>query len=140
MTKNNDNLNIVPKKKVYNAAKEISSLNVSEAAVERVQEALNLLGVAIIKSAFAEAVYNQRKTILEKDVDCALDSFYNYLYVFDQIFSEDDEQNDDFVFSAGNKSPETIGIVIPITNIKTNVNITIFDFLMLSITTSFLFW
>lgn len=98
LTKNNDNFNIVPKKKVYNAAKEISSLNVSEAAVERVQEALNLLGVAIIKSAFAEAVYNQRKTILEKDVDCALDSFYNYLYVFDQIFSEDDEQSDDFVF------------------------------------------
>ena len=80
LTTNNDNFNIVPKKKVYNAAKEISSLNVSEAAVERVQEALNLLGVAIIKS------------------DCALDSFYNYLYVFDQIFSEDDEQSDDFVF------------------------------------------
>ena len=98
LTKNNDNFNIVPKKKVYNVAKEISSLNVSEAAVERVQEALNLLGVAIIKSAFAEAVYHQRKTILEKDVDCALDALYNYWSVFDQIFGEDDEQNDDFMF------------------------------------------
>lgn len=98
MTKNNDDFNIVPKKKVYNVAKEISSLNVSEAAVERVQKALNLLGVAIIKSAFAEAVYNQRKTILEKDVDCALDAFYNYLYVFDRIFEEEDEQSDDFSF------------------------------------------
>ena len=62
------------------------------------QKALNLLGVAIIKSAFAEAVYNQRKTILEKDVDCALDAFYNYLYVFDRIFEEEDEQSDDFSF------------------------------------------
>lgn len=98
LTKNNDDYNIVPKKRVYNVAKEISSLNVSELAVERVQEALDLLGVAIIRSASAEAIYNQRKTILEKDVDCALDAFYNYLYVFDRIFEEKDEQSDDFSF------------------------------------------
>lgn len=92
----NDKYNIVQKKRVYNAAKDVSSLNVSDAAVEKIQKALNLLGFAIIKSAFAEAVYNQRRTMLEKDVDCALDAFYNYLSVFDDIFNEDDEQSDDF--------------------------------------------
>ena len=98
MQKNNDDYKIVQKKRDYNVSKDISSLNVSDAAVEKIQKALNLLGVAIIKSAFAEAVYNQRKTMLEKDVDCSLDAFYNYLYVFDEIFSEDDEQDNNFVF------------------------------------------
>lgn len=87
---------IVKKTRVSNVAREMSSLNVSDVAAEKVQRALNLLGMAILETASAGAIYNQRKTIMEQDVDVALDAFYNYLDVFDKIFNEDDEQNDTY--------------------------------------------
>lgn len=99
MYKNDDDVyNIVKKKRLHKIAREISALNVSEVAVEKIQLTLNLLGEAMIKSADANARYNQRKTILEKDVDVALDNFYNYLSIFDKIYEEDFEQEDDFFF------------------------------------------
>ena len=87
---------IVKKTRVVNVAREISSLNVSDVAAEKVQRALNLLGMAILETASAGAIYNQRKTIMEQDVDVALDAFYNYLDVFDKIFNEEDEQDDTY--------------------------------------------
>lgn len=93
-----DIYNIVQKKRLYSFAKEISSLNVSDTAIERIQLMLNLLGEAMIKSAEANAIYNQRKTIMDRDVDVALDNFYNYLSIFDRLYEENDEQSDDYFF------------------------------------------
>lgn len=93
-----DYYEIVQKTRVRNVAREVSPLNVSDMAAEKIQKALNLLGMAIIESASAEAVYNQRKTIMEYDVDSALEALYNYLYVFDKIFEDDFEDNDNSFF------------------------------------------
>lgn len=76
---------------IYNYMKDSTDINVSHDSVTKVQKALNCLGNAIIQSAYVNAVVNNRKTILETDVDCALDSLYNYFEAWDEIFSEDVE-------------------------------------------------
>lgn len=84
-------INIVARRRLGNMLRDVSSLSVSDAATERVQIALNLFAKAIAETAAASAIYNNRKTLMKKDVDVALEGFYNYLHVFDELFSEEDD-------------------------------------------------
>lgn len=68
-----------------------NNIKVSSDAVIKIQKALDILGVAIIESAYTIAVLNNRKTIQESDIDGALEALYNYSEAWDSIFEEEDE-------------------------------------------------
>lgn len=92
-------VNIVKHTAIHKAMKEISDINVSSDASEKMKNALNYLGLAIIESAHINALLSGRKTLLEQDVDIALESLYNYSEAWDRIFAPPDDasyQEDDF--------------------------------------------
>lgn len=76
---------------VHRVMKNISNMKVSSDAVIKIQKALDMLGVAIIESAYTIAVLNNRKTIQESDIDGALEALYNYSEAWDSIFEDEDE-------------------------------------------------
>lgn len=79
---------------MHRIMKDIADITISSDSVYKMQRAVNILGVAIIESAYINAVANNRRTLQEKDIDCALEALYNYSEAWNQIF--EDEQNDDF--------------------------------------------
>ena len=76
---------------MHRIMKDIADITVSSDSVYKMQKVINVLGIAIIESAYINAVANNRKTILEKDIDCALEALYNYSEAWNQIFDDENE-------------------------------------------------
>ena len=76
---------IVKRKTVHNAMKNIARMKISHSASERLYEVLNNFGLAIVESSITSAVLEERKTILDKDVDISLDALCNTLRALNEI-------------------------------------------------------
>lgn len=83
---------LVKEATVRRVMRNISNINISSDAADKMQNALNYLGVAIIESAYISAIANNRRTILEQDIDIALEALYNYSEAWDNIFEEPDDE------------------------------------------------
>lgn len=75
---------------MHRVMKDISDMTISSDSVYKMQKAINTLGIAIVESAYINAVANNRHTIQEKDVDSALEALYNYSEAWNKIFEDED--------------------------------------------------
>lgn len=76
---------------MHRVMKDIADMSIASDAVYKMQKSMNILGTAIIESAYINALANGRHTLQEKDIDCALEALYNYSEAWDLIFEEDEE-------------------------------------------------
>ena len=76
---------------MHRVMKDIADMSIASDSVYKMQKALNILGTAIIESAYINALANGRHTLQEKDIDCALEALYNYSEAWDLIFEDENE-------------------------------------------------
>ena len=76
---------------MHRVMKDIADMSIASDSVYKMQKTLNILGTAIIESAYINALANGRHTLQEKDIDCALEALYNYSEAWDLIFEDESE-------------------------------------------------
>ena len=73
---------------VRRTIKQITDMKTSERATLTLQSFINIMTIAIIKSAHMSAVFNNRKTISDKDMKTALESLRFYEEAWDCIYKQ----------------------------------------------------
>ena len=82
--------NIFSEKKIHDIMKKQSGLTVSSDATQQLHQIVHAFCFAMIESAISSAILNNRKTIMSCDIDNSIDSFYNFMKMFNDIQDKDD--------------------------------------------------